>query len=180
MARPKKMLTDEDIEKLQSITRGDNTAAVGYRLAAVRAYTVHSAEEVASFFDTEPETVIRWASKFHLRGVQGLENKARGHRRMKLTKEMQEAIREWLNNDVDRTGQPVHWTLKRLCLEVKSVFSVDISIAAMGSTLKKMGMAQKRPRPMHYKSSSEAREEFKKKSAKHACRGNPGRKQKES
>lgn len=175
MARPKKMLTDEDIKKLQSITRGDNTAAVGYRLAAVRAYTVHSAEEVASFFGTKPETVIRWASKFHLRGVQGLENKKRGHRRMKLTKEMQETIREWLNNDVDRTGQPVHWTLKRLCLEMKNLFSVDISIAAMDCTLKKMGMVQKRPRPMHYKSSSEACEEFKKKSTPEGCRSNSGR-----
>ena len=65
MARPKKLLTEVDIANLNSITRGDSTAAVGYRLAAVRAYVSHSAEEVASFFDTEPETVIRWASKFH-------------------------------------------------------------------------------------------------------------------
>ena len=56
------MLTDEDIEKLQSIIRGDSTAAVGYCLAAVRAYTAHSTGEVASFFDTEPETVIALGS----------------------------------------------------------------------------------------------------------------------
>ena len=73
MGRPKRLLTTEDIEKLQSITRGNNTAAVGYRLAAVRAYTTRPACEVASFFDTKPETVIRWASKFHLYGMQGLE-----------------------------------------------------------------------------------------------------------
>ncbi len=35
MARPKKLLTESDIQQLQSITRGDNSAAVGYRLAAV-------------------------------------------------------------------------------------------------------------------------------------------------
>jgi len=166
MARPKRLLTAEDIEKLQSITRGDSTAAVGYRLAAVRAYTMRSAEEVASFFDTEPETVIRWASKFHRYGLQGLENKMRGHRKMKLTAEIQDAVRKWLEDDMDHARCPVHWTLRRLCMEVKSVFSVDISVAAMGSSLKKMGMVLKRPRPMHYNSSAEAREAFKKKSAK--------------
>ena len=166
MARPKRLLTKEDIEKLQSITRGDSTAAVGYRLAAVRAYTTRSAEEVALFFDTKPETVIRWASKFHLHGIRGLENKARGHRKMKLTTEIQETVKKWLKNDEDHKGWPVHWTLNRLCLEVKEVFAVEISVAAMGNTLKKMGMAQKRPRPIHYNSSSEAREDFKKKSAK--------------
>ncbi len=146
MARPKRLLTAEDIEKLQSLTRGDNMAAVGYRLAAVRAYIKRSANEVASFFGTKPETVIRWASNFHRYGIQGLENKNRGHRRMKLTAEIQDEVRKWLEDDTDHAGHPVHWTLRRLCLEIKSVFSVEISIAAMGSTLKKIGMAQKKDR----------------------------------
>ncbi len=165
MARPKKLLTAEDIEKLKTITKGDSTAAVGYRLAAVRAYVRHSAEEVAAFFDTEPETIIRWASKFHSNGLEGLEAKRRGHRRMRLGTDVQNAVRNWLEADADHAGHPVHWTLRRLCLEVRAVFSIGISVAAMGSTLKKMGMALKRPRPMHYNSSAEAREEFKKKSA---------------
>lgn len=165
MARPKKLLTAEDIANLNSITRGDSTAAVGYRLAAVRAYAEHSAEEVAAFFKTVPETVIRWASKYHSHGLRGLENKPRGHRRRKLPAEALAAIREWLEGDVDHSGREVHWTLKRLCLEVKQVFSIDVSVAAMGSALGEMGMAPKRPRPMHYNSSAEAREEFKKKSA---------------
>ena len=167
MARPKNLLTAEDIKALTSITKGDNTAAVGYRLAAVRAYVRHSAEEVATFFDTEPETIIRWASKFHSQGLKGLEGKKRGHRRMKLTAEMQDAVRGWLEGDADHAGNPVHWTLGRLCLEVREVFAVGISTAAMGSTLKKMRMALKRPRSMHCNSSPEAREEFKKKSAEH-------------
>ena len=63
MARPKKLLTESDIQRLQTITRGDNTAAVGYRLAAVRTYVNHSAAEGASFFGVTTETVIRWVSK---------------------------------------------------------------------------------------------------------------------
>ena len=146
MSRPKRLLTEVDIANLNSIARGDSTAAVGYRLAAVRAYVSHSAEEVAAFFDTEPETIIRWASRFHASGMQGLENKSRGHRAMKLTPEIQACVREWLDSDRDMSGAPVHWTLQRLCLEVGKAFGLSISVAAMGTTLKKMGITLKRPR----------------------------------
>ena len=46
-------------------------------------------------------------------------------------------------------------------LEVKSAFAAESSVAAMGNMLKKMGMARKRPRPMHYNSSSEVMEDSK-------------------
>ncbi len=165
MARPKKLLTESDIATLNAITKGDSAAALGYRLAAVRAYVSHSANEVASFFLTQPETVIRWASRYHSFGTEGLANKGRGHRRMKLSQSAQDTIREWLENDVDSNGNHVHWTLKRMAIEITDVLNVEISVAALGATLKKMGMAIKRPRPMHYNSSPELREEFKKKSA---------------
>lgn len=45
----KNLLTESDIQQLQSITRGDNTAAADYRLGAVHTYVNHSAAEVASF-----------------------------------------------------------------------------------------------------------------------------------
>ena len=121
MARPKRLLTAEDIEKLQSLTRGDNMAAVGYRLAAVRAYIKRSANEVASFFGTKPETVIRWASNFHRYGIQGLENKNRGHRRMKLTAEIQDEVRKWLEDDTDHAGHPVHWTGNQVGLFCRNI-----------------------------------------------------------
>ena len=165
MARPKKLLTESDIQRLQTITRGDNTAAVGYRLAAVRTYVNHSAAEVASFFGVTTETVIRWVSKYHEHGVAGLCNQSRGHRIMKLTGENADAVRHWLNNDCNSKGEYVHWTLQRLSLEIKQIYERDISVAALGVTLKKMGIVLKRPRPMHYNSSPEKREEFKKKSS---------------
>lgn len=59
----------------------------------------------------------------------------------------------------------MHWTLQRLSLEIKQIYELDISVAALGVTLKKMGIVLKRPRPMHYNSSPEKREEFKKKSS---------------
>jgi transposase len=168
MARPKTLLTESDIQQLKSITRGDNTAATGHRLAAVRAYINHSATDVASFFGITAETVLRWVSKYHAEGIDGLSNHLRGHRKMKLNEEKAAAVRYWLNNDCNSNGEYVHWTLQRLSLEIKQVYDLDISVAALGSTLKKMGIALKRPRPMHYNSSPEKREEFKKKSARHS------------
>lgn len=165
MARPKKLLTEQDIAQLEAITRGDSVAAVGYRLAAVRAYVGHSAEEVGRFFKVRTETVIRWASKFHAHGIDGLSNKATGHRGMKLTGSNAETVRGWLSHDCDAKGNAVHWTLKRLSLEIKNNLGIDISVAALASTLKKMKTTLKRPRPMHDNSSPKQREEFKKKSA---------------
>lgn len=109
MARPKKLLTESDIQRLQTITMGDNTAAVGYRLAAVRTYVNHSAAEVASFFGITTETVIRWVSKYHEHGVAGLCNQSRGHRIMKLTGENADAVRHWLNNECNSKGEYVHF-----------------------------------------------------------------------
>ena len=166
MARPKKLLTESDIQCLRSITRGDTTAAVGYRLAAVCTYVNHSAAEVASFFGITAETVIRWASKYHAHGIAGLGNRNRGHRPMKLNGENADTVRYWLNNDCNSKGEYVHWTLRRLSLEINQVFGLDISVAALGATLKKMGIVLKRPRPMHYNSSPEKRKEFKKKSSR--------------
>lgn len=163
MARPKKLLTESDIQRLRSITRGETTTVVGYRLAAVRAYVNHSAAEVASFFGIRAETVIRWASKYHAHGIAGLENRNRGHRRMKLNEKNADSVRRWLDNDCNSKGEYVHWTLRRLSLEIKQVFGQEISVSALDSTLKKMGIVLKRPRPMHYNSSPEKREEFKKK-----------------
>ncbi len=168
MARPKKLLTEFDIATLNTITKGDSTAAIGYRLAAVRAYVSHSANEVASFFQTEPETVIRWASKYHSFGLEGLTNKKRGHRRKKLSPSAQDTIRAWLEKDVDSKGNHVHWTLKRMTIEIADTMGIEISVAALGATLQKMGMAITRPRPMHYNSSPELREEVKKKSTDNA------------
>ncbi|MBQ7177751.1 MAG: hypothetical protein IJS08_10085 [Victivallales bacterium] len=106
MAWPKKLLTSEDIEKLKTITKGDSTTAIGYRLAAVRAYVRHSAEEVAAYFDTESETIIRWASKFHSNGPKVLETKRRGHRQMKLGTDVQNAVRDWLDGTRTMRGIP--------------------------------------------------------------------------
>lgn len=50
MARPKTLLTESDIQQLKSIAKGDNTAATGYRLAAVRAY-INSASLCKEFMN---------------------------------------------------------------------------------------------------------------------------------
>ncbi len=48
-------------------------------------------------------------------------------------------------------GGLVHWTLKKLCLETKKVFAVDIGHSAMAEQLRRLEIALKRPRPYRYK-----------------------------
>lgn len=50
------------------------------RPSAIIAYASNKAEDVAHVFGVTAETVIRWASRFHESGLDGLRDKTKGHR----------------------------------------------------------------------------------------------------
>ena len=133
------------------------------RLSAVIAYASNKAEDVAHVFGVTAETVIRWASRFHESGVDGLRDKTKGHRGKKLSSSNREIIRTWIQSGKNAKGKRVHWTLKRLCLDIKEHFNVEIGHSALAETLAEMKLVMKRPRPMHYSHDPQKAEEFKKK-----------------
>lgn len=140
--------------------------AVVNRLSAVIAYASHKAEDVGHVFGVTSETVIRWASRFHEFGVDGLRDKAKGHRGKKLSGVNAETVRSWIQTGKNAEGKRVHWTLKRLCLEIKERLNIEIGHSALAETLAEMRLVIKRPRPMHYNHDPEKAEEFKKKRPK--------------
>ena len=166
MGRKKVSITET--EKMLAIAERETISAwaIVQRLSAVIAYASHKAEDVAQIFDVSTETIIRWAAKFKKQGVDGLRDKAKGHRLQKLTGTNAETVRKWILTRKDASGHSVKWTLKRLCIEIKKQFDIDIGHSAMAETLAKMNLTVKRPRPMHYKYSPEKAEEFKKKPLK--------------
>jgi transposase len=89
-----------------------------HKLTAIIAYTGHTAHEVGEMMGTTTETVIRWASAFKRHGVDGLRDRMKGHRPRRLDEAAELVIREWVASGRDADGRRVHWTLKRLCLEV--------------------------------------------------------------
>ncbi len=133
-----------------------------FKLSAIVAYAKHTAETVAPIFGVTTETVIRWAASFKKHGVDGLKDKAKGHKPRRLKGKDLEQLRQWVLSGRDAEGRLVHWTLKRLCHESARVLGVDIGRTAMAECLHGLGLAVKRPRPAHYKSDPVVAEEFKK------------------
>ena len=134
-----------------------------FKLSAIVAYAKHTAETVAPIFGVTTESVIRWAASFKKSGVEGLRDKAKGHKLRRIKGDDAKQIRQWILSGRDAEGKIVHWTLKRLCHESAKVLGVEIGHTAMAECLHDLGLAVKRPRPAHYKSDPVAAAEFKKK-----------------
>ena len=77
--------------------RGRNAAGMAamvvYPNRAVIAYAFNKAEDIAHMLGVTAETAIRWASRFHESGVDGLRDKLKGHREQKLPNSNREIIR---------------------------------------------------------------------------------------
>ena len=134
-----------------------------HKLTAVIAYAGHTADEVGKMMGATTETVIRWASAFKRHGVEGLRDRMKGHRPRCLDEAAERTVRDWVVSGHDADGRRVHWTLKRLCLEVDQRLALAIGHSAMAESLHRMGLALKRPRPSHYQADAAQAEVFKKK-----------------
>ena len=150
MARPKISITTKEAAQAVAERETLKDWALVNRLSAVIAYASNSAKDVALIFGVTTVSVIQWARKFHEYGVDGLREGGKGHRKRKLSGENAEVVRKWILSRKDLTGKRVHWTLKRLCIEIKEHLGVEIACSTLSDTLAEMKLVIKRPRPMHY------------------------------
>jgi transposase len=82
--------------------------------------------------------------------------------RSKLTEEQKQQIEQWILQGENARGEAVHWTLKKLRLEIEKEFALRISTTPLWKHLVKMELVLRRPRPVHAKADQEAQEAFKK------------------
>jgi len=113
------------------------TSRPAIRLKAIIAAAHHPVERVAEVFDVSVRTVFRWQNQFKKNGLPGLIDGQRGHPPAKLSDTHKVKIKKWLQSGKNSHGKKVHWTLKRLRAEIKTVFNIDISIAALWNHLQK-------------------------------------------
>jgi transposase len=163
MSRPKFLITEKEASQAIVEREAIKDWALVERLSAVIAYASHSAREVAQIFGVTAVSVIYWAHAFRKHGVDGLRDGAKGHRKRKLTGANAETVRQWILSSKDIKGKRVHWTLKRLCLEIKEHLGLELACSTLSDTLGEMNLVIKRPRPMHYHYDQKKAEEFKKK-----------------
>ena len=162
MPRPKdKSLQEVFLNADQELSRIDDSRLV-IKLLAIRAYSNHQAKDVAVLFNVETRTIYKWVELFRLYGIQGLQDKPKGHRKAILNSDHRKQIAKWLDSGKTPDGKAINWTLKTLCHYINTEFGVVIKKSALSNTLRKMNYALRRPRPTHAQSSEQERSDFKK------------------
>jgi transposase len=164
MGRKKSLINSEILALIDSDLSNIKDSDTVIKLKALKAASMHNEAEVASIFNVSRSTIERWLSSYKKYGIEGLRPKSRGHNPSKLSPEQKELIKQWIVNQTDSNGHPVHWTLKRLIQEIILVFNIEITKTPLWLTLHSMNLTVKTPRPRHYKSDKAKQSEFKKNS----------------
>ncbi len=137
-------------------------AKVCLRLQAIASCERYPVNVVAVVLGVSRRSVWQWARRFKEQGLDGLQDRARGHRPLKLSGQQLAAVERWLAEGRDDHGEPVHWTLARLQAEIFEQFGVRMGITALWNRVRALGFRQKVPRPHHRKADAEQQEAYKK------------------
>ena len=127
MGRPKSILNSNLFNLIESDLSEIKDSEIVMKLLAIRAAYNHKESEVAAIFNIARSTLERWLSNYREYGIEGLQNKSRGHNPSKLSQEEKDTIKEWILSAKDSKGNQVHWTLKRLIKEINMVFNKTIT-----------------------------------------------------
>jgi transposase len=164
MGRHQEVVDVELADRARAELSKHTDARIGMRLQSIVSCASHPLRTVAEIFGVDRRSIWQWAKRFKKEGIDGLRDRARGHRRGRLSTEQQGQVEQWLEHGQDRDGKPVHWTLAKLQAELERVFGVKVSLTAVWKRVRKMGFRQKVPRPRHRRADPEAAQAFKKKS----------------
>ena len=162
MARPKINIYLETVARAEEELVKIKESKLSIQLKAIIAAAEHPVEIVAKIFKVSARSIFRWITKFKEEGLEGLRDRPKGHTRSKLTEDHKKDIEQWIVKGKNVRGEPVHWTLKKLKIEVENQFGVNIGTTPLWKNLKKMGLVLKKPRPVHAKADINAQESFKK------------------
>lgn len=144
--------------------KGIPASKVQFRLLAIVKAAEKGLKEVAEFLEIHYTTLSSWLRRFEQGGVEGLEDQPKGHAPRKLSEEQVEEICRWLETQQNGQGEPMHWTLEKLRLEIRTQWGISIAIGPLWYHLQRQGYRHKSVRPRHTNQPTpEAVQEFKKK-----------------
>lgn len=162
MARPKVNVDPETVAQAEEELRNIKDSKLSIQLKAIIATADHKVEDVAEILKVSARSIFRWIARFKKEGVNGLRDRPKGHMRSKLTEDHKQQIEQWMVRGENIRGEAVHWTLKKLRIEIEKEFALRIGTTPLWKHLAKMELGLRRPRPAHAKADKEAQEAFKK------------------
>jgi len=167
MPRPKDQSLQEVFQKAEQALFEIKDSRLVMKLLAIRGYGSQQAKDIATLFNTQTRTIYKWVELFKLYGVQGLQDKQKGHRKTILEDYHREQISKWLDSGETPDGKPINWTLESLGHYINSEFGIVIKKSALSNALHKMRYVIRKPRPTHANSTEKERSDFKKNSRAH-------------
>ena len=117
-------------------------AKVCRRLQAIASCEQQPVNVVAVVLGVSRRSIWQWAKRYKEQGLEGLRERPRGHRPPKLSSEQQTAMERWLAEGRNDRGEPVHWTLTGLQVEISKVFGMRIGITALWKRVRALGFRQ--------------------------------------
>ena len=136
---------------------------IALRLLAIRAAGCqHSLHEVADIFNITRQSIAKWVVNYRRKGVAGLVDRAKGHRRPRLGSIDQETVRGWLERSEDPSGRPIHWTIDLLRDAIETQLSIRLGRTRVWQLMRDWGYRVKVARPRHVKADAMAQDAFKK------------------
>ncbi len=162
MGRSKNVIDANLAERAREELGRIRDAKVCKRLQAIASCERQPVNVVAVVLGVSRRSIWQWAKRYKEQGLEGLRERPRGHRPPKLSSEQLASMERWLAEGRNDRGEPVHWTLTRLQVEISEAFGVRMGITALWKRVRALGFRQKVPRPRHRKSDVEQQEAFKK------------------
>lgn len=164
MPRPKDQSLQEVFQNADKALSEIKDSRLVMKLLAIRGYSKQQAKDIAVLFNTQTRTIYKWVELFREHGIQGLQDKQKGHRKAILEDVHRVQISKWLDSGKTPDGKEINWTLGTLSHYIDKEFGIVIKKSALSNTLKKMRYVVRKPRPTHASSTEEARSDFKKNS----------------
>ena len=164
MGRPKEIIDCELAKEAAKQLKKFKNQRIYLRLLVISKAADYSITQLAQFFGISCDTITRWIHRFKTQGIKGLYDRPKGHNPSKLKQEHRQQIAQWLIDSKNAQGEPIHWTLEKLRIEIQKEFGISISLMPLWRHLRQMGYRHKVPRPIHVKANAQAQRLFKKNS----------------
>lgn len=112
-------------------------------LAVIAAGQDRRLDDVASFFRTTRQTVATWISRYRSKGLAGLTDLPKGHRRASLSRIQVKTIQHWVERGEAPSGEPVHWTIALLREAILKAFGVTLGKTRVWLLLREWGFGSR-------------------------------------
>jgi putative transposase len=162
MTLTRRAISERTAEQARIALIGIKESQLAIRLQTIISCAKHPVDTVSSVIGKDRVTVWRWIRAFKENGVDGLMDKPKGHNPSKLNEEQREQIAIWLNTGKNSQGEPTHWTLKKLSVNIEEEYGIKITTTPLWITIQSMGFRQKVPRQTHASADREKQNAFKK------------------